>query len=141
MSFYNECSQGSLKATGLQLVSRLRSSNRSHWNCNCLCFLVFCFDFSVLTFSRSAPTFSSYLSYRPHGRYLVLVLRDPSSLRSVGMTASRFRLPVSGQTHRSAPTVLVLFYSSVTALRLCHLFYKQRRTQVFMFHLKIQNSK
>ena len=39
---------------------------------------------------RSAPTFSSYLSYRPHGRYLVMVLRDPSSLRSVGMTASRF---------------------------------------------------
>ena len=25
MSFYNECSQGSLKATGLQLVARLRS--------------------------------------------------------------------------------------------------------------------
>ena len=24
---------------------------------------------------RSAPTFSSYLSYRPHGRYLVVVLR------------------------------------------------------------------
>ena len=23
-----------------------------------------------------APTFSSYLSYRPHGRYLVVVLRD-----------------------------------------------------------------
>ena len=53
-----------------------------------LVFPVFSFDFSVLTFSRSAPTFSSYLSYRPHGRYLVMVLRDPS-LR-IGMTASRF---------------------------------------------------
>ena len=62
---------------------------------------------------RSAPTFSSYLSYRPHGRYLVMVLRDPS-LR-IGMTASRFAfamlLPCCrfvGQTHRSAPTLLVL---------------------------------
>ena len=41
---------------------------------------VFSFDFSVLTFSRSAPSFSSYLSYRPHGRYLVVVLRDPLTM-------------------------------------------------------------
>ena len=27
-----------------------------------------------------APTFSSYLSYRPHGRYLVVVLRDPLTM-------------------------------------------------------------
>ena len=45
-----------------------------------LVFPVFSFDFSVLTFSRSAPSFSSYLSYRPHGRYLVAVLRDPLTM-------------------------------------------------------------
>ena len=73
-----------------------------------LVFPVFSFDFSVLTFSRSAPTFSSYLSYRPHGRYLVMVLRDPSSLRSVGMTASRFRCLHWADTP-VCPTVLVFF--------------------------------
>ena len=36
--------------------------------------------------------FSSYLSYRPHGRYLVMVLRDPSLC--IGMTASRCVRPV-----------------------------------------------
>ena len=30
------------------------------------------------------------------------------------------------------------FYSSVTALRLCHLLYKQRRTWVLVFHLKLK---
>ena len=49
-------------------------------HCASLVFPVFSFDFSVLTFSRSAPSFSSYLSYRPHGRYLVVVLRDPLTM-------------------------------------------------------------
>ena len=63
------------------------SMNRGGLESLCFTFHLPPFTFHLLV---SAPTISSYLSYRPHGRYLVMVLRDPSSLRSVGMTASRF---------------------------------------------------